>query len=83
MVGTLVVEEHDEILAMTSAGVLIRTRVEDISQQGRTASGVKVMSPDDDDSVASIALVHITEDEAAVEDDEPVDVAGDEAPAEE
>jgi DNA gyrase subunit A len=63
VVGTLVVDDDDEILAMTSAGVLIRTRADTISQQGRSASGVKVMSPDDDDAVASIALVHI--------DDEP------------
>ncbi|MEZ5168093.1 MAG: DNA gyrase subunit A [Acidimicrobiales bacterium] len=57
VVGTLIVDPDDEILAMTAAGVLIRTRVEDISTQGRSASGVKVMSPDTDDVVASIALV--------------------------
>ncbi|NCG38758.1 MAG: DNA gyrase subunit A [Actinobacteria bacterium] len=58
VVGTLMVEEDDEILAVTRNGVLIRTRVEDISMQGRSASGVKIMTPDDDDVVASIALVH-------------------------
>ncbi len=57
VVGTLMVEEDDEILAVTRNGVLIRTRVEDISMQGRSASGVKIMTPDDDDVVASIALV--------------------------
>ncbi|MEM7139455.1 MAG: DNA gyrase subunit A [Actinomycetota bacterium] len=64
VVGTLMVDDDDEILAMTSAGVLIRTRVEDISMQGRSASGVKVMSPDDGDEVASIALMTIDEDTA-------------------
>ncbi len=63
VVGTLIVDDDDEILAMTSAGVLIRTRAEDISVQSRSASGVKVMSPDDDDEVASIALVTIPEDD--------------------
>ena len=57
VVGTLMVDDDDEILAMTSAGVLIRTRVEDISVQGRAAGGVKVMSPDTVDEVASIALM--------------------------
>jgi DNA gyrase subunit A len=57
VVGTLMVEEDDEMLAVTRNGVLIRTRVEDISTQGRTASGVKIITPDDDDIVASIALV--------------------------
>ncbi|MDC0359292.1 DNA gyrase subunit A [Acidimicrobiales bacterium] len=58
VVGTLMVEDDDEILAVTRNGVLIRTRVEDISMQGRSASGVKIMTPDDDDVVASIALVN-------------------------
>ncbi|GJM37057.1 MAG: DNA gyrase subunit A [Acidimicrobiales bacterium] len=59
VVGTLMVDDDDEILAMTAQGVLIRTRVEDISSQGRSASGVKVMSPDEGDEVASIALMTI------------------------
>ncbi len=58
VVGTLMVDDDDEILAVTRNGVLIRTRVEDISMQGRSASGVKIMTPDDDDVVASIALVN-------------------------
>jgi DNA gyrase subunit A len=58
VVGTLMVEDDDEILAVTRNGVLIRTRVGDISMQGRSASGVKIMTPDGDDVVASIALVN-------------------------
>jgi DNA gyrase subunit A len=83
VVGTLVVDDDDEVLAMTSAGVLIRTRAEDISRQGRSASGVKVISPDDDDLVASIALVHIDEndDEAEAEGGDASDETVDETPA--
>jgi DNA gyrase subunit A len=73
VVGTLIVDDDDEILAMTAAGVLIRTRVEDISQQSRSASGVKVMSPDADDMVASIALVHIDDEVDEDNDDGAVD----------
>ncbi|MDW3220294.1 MAG: DNA gyrase subunit A [Acidimicrobiales bacterium] len=65
VVGTLMVDDDDEILAMTAHGVLIRTRVQDISSQGRAASGVKVMSPDDGDEVASIALMTLEEAVAA------------------
>ncbi len=57
VVGTLVVDADDEILAVTANGVLIRTAADQISVQGRAASGVKVMSPDADDLVASVALV--------------------------
>jgi len=67
VVGTLVVEDDDEILAVTRKGVLIRTTAADISRQGRAASGVKVITPDADDSVASIALVSGAED--AIVDD--------------
>ena len=81
VVGTLVVDDSDEILAMTSSGVLIRTQVDQISSQGRSATGVKVMSPDDHDQVASVALVTMTDDEDDEElgDEEP----GDEEPGDE
>ena len=69
VVGTLVVDDDDEILAATTSGVLLRTRVSDISVQGRSASGVKVMSPDDDDVVASVALVSVSDEL----DDEPAE----------
>ena len=72
VVGTLVVDDDDEVLAVTRQGVMIRTRADDISIQGRSASGVKVISPDDDDQVASIALVSVEDDhegEDGVEDD--------------
>ncbi len=74
IVGTLVVDDDDEVLAVTRQGVMIRTRADDISIQGRSASGVKVISPDDDDQVASIALVSVDdegdlENEARVEDE--------------
>ena len=70
VIGTLIVEDDDEILAVTRAGVLIRTRADDISVQGRSASGVKVISPDADDVVASIALVKLTDDDLSDSDDE-------------
>jgi DNA gyrase subunit A len=69
VVGTLVVDDDDEVLAVTRQGVMIRTRAADISVQGRSASGVKVISPDDDDAVASIALVTPTEEDAVTGDE--------------
>ena len=61
VVGTLMVDDDDEILAVTTGGVLMRTRVSDISVQGRSASGVKIMSPDNGDAVASVALVSVSD----------------------
>jgi DNA gyrase subunit A len=83
VVGTLMVDDDDEILAMTASGVLIRTRVDTISEQGRSASGVKVMSPDDDDTVASIALVTIEEEvEEDVEGADETDAGEESLPGE-
>ncbi len=73
VIGTLIVEEDDEVLAVTRAGVLMRTRTSDISVQGRSASGVKVISPDEDDIVASIALVKLNEENLADTDDADTD----------
>ena len=57
VVGTLMVDEADEVLAITGNGVVIRTPVADISVQGRTASGVKMMSPDPGDRVVAVESV--------------------------
>ena len=57
VVGTLVVDPDDEILAVTLKGVVIRTPASDVSEQGRAAAGVKVMSPDPGDQVVAVALV--------------------------
>ena len=77
VVGTLVVEDDDEVLAVTRQGVMIRTRAADISIQGRSASGVKVISPDDDDAVASIALVTVDEDDGGETDATEGDTSAD------
>jgi len=61
---TLMVDDDDEIFAVTAKGVLIRTAVGEISSQGRAASGVKVISLDDNDEVASAALIQARDDEA-------------------
>ena len=57
VVGTLMVSDGDEILAVTGNGVVIRTPVADISVQGRAASGVKMMSPDPGDRVVAVESV--------------------------
>ena len=57
VVGTLVVDDGDEILAVSREGVVIRIPVSDIMVRGRLVMGVKVMSPDSGDEVVAIALV--------------------------
>ena len=48
---------EDEILLISTSGVVIRTAVREIASQGRDATGVRVMNLDDGDAVAAVAPV--------------------------
>jgi DNA gyrase subunit A len=55
IVAARVVQPNDQVSIITAAGVALRTPVANISQQGRTARGVRIVSPDDGDAVAAMA----------------------------
>jgi DNA gyrase subunit A len=57
VVAAFMVGLDDEIVAVSSGGVAIRMGVRDISSQGRDATGVRVMSLDEGQVVASVALI--------------------------
>ncbi len=57
VVGVQVVEDEDEVMCITSAGVLIRMPVANIRRTGRSAQGVKVVSPDEGAVVSAVAKV--------------------------
>ena len=59
--GATVVNDGDHIFAVTSGGVIIRMSVDDISIQGRSATGVRVMTPDEDQHVVALSRVPISE----------------------
>lgn len=56
----------DEIVLVSSAGVTVRMAVRGISSQGRDATGVRVMSLDDGQTVASAAPILQVEEPAEV-----------------
>src|ERR1700761_2615693 len=55
--GALVVREHQELVFISVGGMVQRTAAGGISQQGRSATGVRVMNLKEDDLVSAIALV--------------------------
>lgn len=54
-----VVNEEDEVLLITSQGVIVRQKVKDISCQGRAATGVLVQKVDvkSGDSISTVSIV--------------------------
>jgi DNA gyrase subunit A len=61
--AAFMVGPEDEIVAVSSGGVTIRMAVGDISSQGRDATGVRVMSLDDGQTVASVAPILASDDD--------------------
>jgi len=57
LAGALVVREHQDLVFISVGGMVQRTGVAGISQQGRSATGVRVMNLKDEDLVSAIALV--------------------------
>ena len=57
VVGVKAVDEENEVMMITTEGVVIRMGVDGISMLGRNTSGVKLMNLDDNVIVASLAKV--------------------------
>ena len=64
--GCRIVTDDDDVLMITSDGVIIRTGVDEISMFGRVTQGVRVMKLADDISVVSIAKAAKEEEEEEV-----------------
>ena len=57
IISARVVSTDDELTAITTNGLILRTPVNEISRQGRDSQGVRVMDLKDDDSIASVAIL--------------------------
>ncbi len=57
VVAAFMVGLDEEILLVSTGGVVIRTAVREIASQGRDATGVRVMNLDDGQTVAAVARV--------------------------
>jgi DNA gyrase subunit A len=63
VVSAFMVALDEEILLVSSGGVVIRTAAREIASQGRDATGVRVMNLDDGQTVAAVARVAAEPDE--------------------
>ncbi|SCA92166.1 DNA gyrase subunit A [Pseudolactococcus piscium] len=57
LAGLVTVSGSEDLMLITDTGVVIRTNVDNISQTGRSAQGVKVMRLDEDAKLVTFALV--------------------------
>ncbi|MBO4770371.1 MAG: DNA gyrase subunit A [Clostridia bacterium] len=58
------VAPDDELLVISDSGIIIRVRVSEISESGRSASGVRVMRTGEDYAVSSLAVLPAAEETA-------------------
>ena len=66
VVGAVLVEPEDEIMLITTGGVLVRTRVSEIREMGRATQGVTLISVDDGSVLSGVRRVVETD----LDDDE-------------
>src|SRR3546814_3260292 len=74
VVGAVLVTPSDEIMLITTGGVLVRTRVAEIREMGRATQGVTLISVDDDSMLSGVRRV--VESDA---DDDVIDEINDDA----
>jgi DNA gyrase subunit A len=73
IVGAELVSEEDEVMLITDGGILIRTRVSEISVIGRNTQGVRLINMGDEESLISLGkIVEPTADNEAEEQDDTV-----------
>jgi DNA gyrase subunit A len=70
VVSALMVAPEDQLFLIADSGVTIRVPVSGISEQGRDATGVRVMNLDDETHVVAVARVLQSDDDEELDGDE-------------
>lgn len=74
VVGAVLVSPDDELMLITTGGVLVRTRVSEIREMGRATQGVTLINVDDGDQLSGVRRV--VESDADEVGDTPADATG-------
>lgn len=75
VVGAIQVEETDQIMMITNAGTLVRTRVSEVSIVGRNTQGVTLIRTTEGELV--VGLQRVEDEDDALDDDEVNEVIAD------
>jgi DNA gyrase subunit A len=57
LVGAVLVDDHDEVMLISTGGVLIRTAVAQIREMGRSTQGVTLIALSESEKLAGIARI--------------------------
>jgi DNA gyrase subunit A len=79
LVGALVAAEDDEVYAIASDGVVIRTRVSEIRATGRDTMGVSLMDVSGDNTIVAVARGESTDDDDDLDADDVTESVSDDA----
>ncbi len=63
LVGAQLVTKEDEIMLITTGGVLIRTRVSEVREQGRSTQGVRLINLDEGELLVGLETIVETDEE--------------------
>ena len=77
VVGSLSVEEPDELMLMTDGGQSIRIRVSDVRETGRNAQGVKLVTLNEGEKLQAVARVMPDDESDEESEDGEMEVAED------
>lgn len=64
LIAIKVVREENDLMIINRSGIIIRLSVQEISMLGRATQGVRVIRLDDDDDIADVTVVPVTDDES-------------------
>ncbi len=67
LVAATLVSESDDLMLITSGGVLIRTKVEQVRETGRAAQGVRLINLDEGETLVSLERVAEPEEEEIID----------------
>ncbi|MEO3985747.1 DNA topoisomerase (ATP-hydrolyzing) subunit A [Plesiomonas shigelloides] len=84
VVGAVQVEENDQIMIITNAGTLVRTRVKEVSVVGRNTQGVTLIRTSEEEQVVGLQrILDADDDEESTEEGVELSELGDEQAASE
>ena len=70
IVGAIQVSEDDEMMLISDQGMLVRTRVSEVSIQGRNTQGVRLIKVKSGEHIVGVARVEEREDDEEAEETE-------------